>query len=188
MNRFRSLNLSWFLNLECFSCIKMCNRGEKTTARIVIEASLKITGVIFAVRGLVELFLDRSPIFYYLASVSAATVITVKILALFVHGPEMKKLSLRATLAESSNESAIQLIFVTIISLWARELTKTGLMSMISSIVMIGKSSAESYLTFGSKNELEEVSVLKHIFLLSTISPPFSLDGFLKPRALLTDP
>ena len=46
---------------------------------------------------------------------------------------------------------------------------------MISSIVMIGKASAESYLTFGSKNELEGVSVSQHICLLATTAPAFIL-------------
>ena len=76
----------------------------------------------------------------------------MKILALFVHGPEMKKLSLKATLAESSYESAIQLIFVALISLWAKHITLTGGMLMASSLVMIGKSAAEGNLTFGPKN------------------------------------
>ena len=46
---------------------------------------------------------------------------------------------------------------------------------MISSIVMIGKASAESYLTFGSKNELEGVSVYQHLCLLATTAPAFIL-------------
>ena len=45
--------------------------------------------------------------------------------------------------------------------------------NMISSTVMIGKSSAESYLTFGSENELEGISVGKHICLLATLAPAF---------------
>ena len=165
--------LSWFLNVDC---IKMFNR-ERTTLRIAVEALVKISVVVYPIMGLGYLFFDseREPIFYLLARVSVALVMTVKILALFVHGPEMKKLSLRATLAESSNESAVQLIFVSLISFWARELSTRGLMSMTSSIVMIGKASAESHLTFGSKDELDGVSLKQHICLLAKTAPVFIL-------------
>ena len=164
--------------------LKMLN-CERTTINILIIGSLQIIGVTSAIGGLILLLYadkktDSSPIFFSLASVSTATIITVKILALFVHGCEMKKLSMKATWAESSNESAIQLIFVAIISLWSREITHTGKMSMISSIVMIGKSSAESYLTFGSRNELEGISLWKHTCLLLTISPAFILTALFR--------
>ena len=114
-------------------------------------------------------------IFFGLAIVSTVIVISVKLLSVFVHGPEVKKLSLKATLAESSNESAFQLIFVAIISLWAKDVTETGVMSMVSSLMMIGKAAAESHLTFGPRNELENVPLKKHIALLATISPVFIL-------------
>ena len=168
--------MRWFLNVDF---LKMCNR-QKTTMNMGIEVSVKIVAGILAHVGLAVLLMidkdtESGPIFFSLALLSAAIVIAVKFLALFVHGPEMKKLSLRATLAESSNESTMQLIFVAIISLWSRETTNAGLMSMISSIVMIGKASAESYLTFDSKNELKGVSVCRHICLLATVAPAFIL-------------
>ena len=96
----------------------------------------------------------------------------------------MKKLSLKASLAESSNESVFQLIFVALISFWAKETTTTGLMSMTSSIVMIGITAAESHLTFGLKNELEGVSVFKHVKLLATFLPVFILTAMFRIGSL----
>jgi len=125
-------------------------------------------------------FTDSSLIFFTLAVISATSVLTVKVLAVFVHGPEMKKFSLKATMAESSYESAIQLIFVILISLWADKVSPKGLMSMLSSIVMIGKSSAENYLTFGSKNLLSDASLGQQLRLLATTSPVFILTAIFR--------
>ena len=120
-------------------------------------------------------FGSPNSIFFCLAVISTAAVLTIKLLAVFVHGPEMKKLSLKAAMAESNNESAVQLVFMILISLWAKEVSSTGLMSMLSSIVMIGKSSAENYLTFGSKNLLRDASLGQQLLLLATTSPVFVL-------------
>ena len=119
-----------------------------------------------------------------LAVVSAALVIGVKVLALFVHGPEMKKLSLKATLAESSYESAIQLIFVALISLWAKEISNSGFMSMASSLVMIGNSAAEGHLTFGPKNLLDGVSLWQHVTLRAKYVPVFLFTALFRVGSL----
>ena len=49
---------------------------------------------------------------------------------------------------------------------------------------MLGKTSAESYLTFGSKNELKGVSVWKHIFLLASTGPPFVLTALFRVASI----
>ena len=49
---------------------------------------------------------------------------------------------------------------------------------------MIGKAGAESYLTFGSKNELEGVSLPKHICLLATTSPVFIVTAVFRVGSL----
>ena len=46
----------------------------------------------------------------------------------------MKMFSQKATMAESNHESAIQLLFVILISLWAKEVSITG-QSMLSFVV-----------------------------------------------------
>ena len=125
-------------------------------------------------------FGSPNSVFFSLAVISTAAVLTIKLLALFVHGPEMKKLSLKAAMAESNNESAVQLVFTILISLWAKEVSPTGLMSMLSSIVMIGKSSAENYLTFGSKNLLGDASLQQQFLLFATTSPVFILTAIFR--------
>ena len=152
----------WFINVDfCNFCFKLI-----AVAGALVGLPILLT---------IDMKLESSPIFLSLASVSAAIIIAVKLLAVFVHGPEMKRLSLRASLTESSNESAMQLIFVGLISMCAKKTSVTGLLSMASSLLMVGKAAAETYLTFGNKEELKETSLLKHVTLLATFSPVFIL-------------
>ena len=96
--------LNWILSVD-FARMLNC---EKTTTLKVIEASnrssIKTVGVMGFISGLIAL-LYQDCINFSLAVVSATIIILVKIL--FVHGREMNKLSLKATLAESSNKSAM---------------------------------------------------------------------------------
>ena len=141
---------------------------------------LKFFAIVVVWMSVVRALSSNSPIYFGLALISSLSVLTVKVLELFVHGPEMKKISLKATMAESSNESAGQLMFVIIVSLWAKEVTATGLMSMLSSIIMIGKSSTESYLSFGSKNLLRDASLGRQFFLFAITSPVFILTAIFR--------
>ena len=146
----------WFINVDfCNFCFKLI---AVAGAHVVLPILLTI-----------DMKFESSPIFLSVASVSAAIVIAIKLLAVFVHGPEMKKLSLKASSTESSNESAMQLIFVGLISMCAKKNSVTGLLSMASSLLMVGKAAAEGYLTFGNKDELKEASLPRHITLTSGV-------------------
>ena len=115
--------------------------------------------------------------FYYSAVLSSIMVIGVKVLALIVHGPEVKKLSTRVTSAESQYESSLQLLLVVTICLKTETLPDaTSVSSILSSILVIGKSGAESYLTFGEENMLEKCGqgwkgLVNKLRLLGTYSP-----------------
>ena len=105
-------------------------------------------------------------------------VLSVKVMALVVHGPELKKLSTRMTSSESQYESSLQLLLVLVICFKTGEFTSSSISSLLSSVVMIGKSGAESYLTFGSENLLEQTGpgwrgLLKKLKLLATYAPVF---------------
>ena len=82
--------------------------------------------------------------------------VSVKLTAMFVHGPEVRRLSTRMTSSESKYESSLQLMVVLAICLNSGKVSKPCASSLASSIVMIGKSGAESYLTFGSENLIEQ--------------------------------
>ena len=120
----------------------------------------------------------RPHYYYYSAMLSAAMVLGVKLLALFVQGPETKKLSVRLTSAESQYESSLQALMVVAICLKKESLTANSISSLLSSMLVISKSGAESYLTFGGENKLENCGsgwkgFLNKLRLLATYSPVF---------------
>ena len=109
--------------------------------------------------------------FYFAAIVSSIMVLSVKMVALFVHGPELKKLTTRTTSSESRYESSPQLILVLAICFKSGNFTLYSASSLLSSILMIGKSGAESHLTFGSENLIEKTGrgwrgLLKKTYIL----------------------
>ena len=123
---------TWILSVDFLCGLKIGKKnGMITTWRVIIGTIIKLALCFYGFPKLVQCIPlqwtgfpgpQSTGIFKVIAVMSAALVIGVKVLALFVHGPEMKKLSLKATLAESSYESAIQLILVALISLWAKEI------------------------------------------------------------------
>ena len=113
----------------------------------------------------------------------------MKVAAIFVHGPEMKKLSTRTTSSESQTESTLQLILVLTICLTTGKFTWSSVSSLLSSVVMIGKSGAESYLIFGRENLLEQTGpgwrgLLKKLKFLATYSPVFIATASFRLTAL----
>ena len=116
--------------------------------------------------------------FYFTAILSTIMVLSIKVIGLFAHGTELKKLSTRMTSSESQYESSLQLMLVLVICLTTGKFTWSSISSLLSSVVMIGKSGAESHLTFGSENLLEQTGpgwrgLLKKLKLLSVYSPVF---------------
>ena len=128
--------------------------------------------------GLIVLMFEDTVYFYFTAILSTIMVLSVKLAAIFVHGPEMKKLSTRMTSSESQYESSLQLMLVLVICLKTGKFTWSSASSLLSSVLMIGKSGAESYLTFGSKNLLAETGggwrgLIKKLKLLAMHAPVF---------------
>ena len=116
--------------------------------------------------------------FYVTAILSVVMMVSVKLTAMFVHGPEVRRLSTRMTSSESKYESSLQLMVVLAICLNSGKVSKPCASSLASSIVMIGKSGAESYLTFGSENLIEQTGrgkegLLKKLKLFGSYAPVF---------------
>ena len=116
-------------------------------------------------------------------------VLGVKSAAMMAHGPQLKKLSTRMTSSESQYESSLQLLLVISISFKTGKLPLSSASSLLSSILMIGKSGAESHLTFGKENLLEQTGrgfkgLLGKIKLLAIYSPVFCLTAAFRLTAL----
>ena len=126
---------------------------------------------------------------YFTAILATIMILSVKVATIFVQGPEMKKLSMRMTSLESRSESSLQLMLVLVICFKTGKFTWSSANSLLSSVLMIGKSGAESHLTFGRENLLEQTGpgwrgLFKKLKLLTTYSPVFIATAAFRLTAL----
>ena len=127
---------------------------------------------------------------FSLAIACTIPLLGTKVLALFAHGPEMRKLVVRTTSSECQFESALQLWLLA----WIFQSTGEykgliWLSSGLSSILLIGKSGAESSLTFSEQIDFHEVPLKKKLGLLFLCAPVFILSALFRiiTLALITD-
>jgi len=125
---------------------------------------------------------DAFVICIILAITVAVLVLSIKILAVFVHTEQVRKLSVKATNYEGSYESSLQLL--NIMNVWLigiDDFEDSEKMAMASSLVMIAKSGAENFLTFGAENLMsDERSILSKLRILAKFIPVFLLTGFFR--------
>ena len=138
---------------------------------------------------LVYILVEIPTFFYFTAILSTIMVLSIKVVALAVQGPQLKKLSTRMTSTESQYESSLQLFLVLAIIILTGTITWMRWMSLLSSFLMIGKSGAESYLTFGRANLIEQTGsgwrgLLKKLKLLAIFSAVFVLTTVARLTAL----
>ena len=114
-----------------------------------------------------------------MAYVSATFIVGVKMLGVFCHGPEMRRLVLRATEAEAQFEAALQLALVATIFLASGRWTTRSLLSGTTSILVIGRVGAHNFFT-GQQEELERASLLCKISVAISVLPVFVLTALFK--------
>ena len=88
------------------------------------------------------------------------------------------------TAAESQYEAALQLFLVIYTTLLSGNLTFASLSSALSSITMIGKAGAESFLTFQQSDKLEGAGMLKKLKLLLFYAPLFIITSIFRVGTL----
>ena len=151
--------------LCCHCCKgKLCNNLGNVLSLVLLG------GLIYLLLGLSA---NNPTVSFVSALLSAGFILGVKLLAVFLHGPQMKRLSVRITSVESHFESALQLGLVLSIWLSGGEITMSAIFSATSSVTMIGKAGAESFLTFGGENKLEGLNLGGKLGLLAWTSPVF---------------
>ena len=81
------------------------------------------------------------------------------------------KWSIRVSAVESQWEASLQLFLVATkggqLFFLCGQLTQASLWSILSSVAMIGKVGAESFLTFGQESKLDNLSFVRKIGLLA---------------------
>ena len=116
-------------------------------------------------------------IFRVPAILSCCLVLGVKVVAVLVHTPEVAQFSASLTTTEMSVESPFQLLLLLHILLSGGE---APIGSMVSSLLVIGKGSAEAYLAAPPLNRLQGKPFLEKLWLVSIYIPVFSLTAFFR--------
>ena len=122
-------------------------------------------------------FAKQPTIFKYPALVCSLFTLGVKILAVFLHTPEMIEFSLNASTAESSYESSTQLLFLLHIWLSGGHMYFTA---MVSSTLVIGKVGAENILMKGQENKMKDKSFLEKVVLLLRYTPVIAMTALFR--------
>ena len=122
-------------------------------------------------------FVMQPTVFKYPALLCSLFTLGVKILAVFLHTPEMIEFSLNASSAESSYESSAQLLFLLHIWLSGGHMYFSA---MVSSILVIGKVGAENILMKGQENKMKDKSFLEKVGLLARFTPVLALTALFR--------
>ena len=113
-------------------------------------------------------FVNHPTIFKYPALAISFFTLSVKVLALFVHTPEVTKFSLKISSAESSYEAPAQLLFL--LHTWLSG-GQVYISTMVSSVLVIAKVGAENILTKGEEDKMKDKSFLEKVALLARFMP-----------------
>ena len=170
-----SAGLCWmFVCLPpCFLCIEMAVSKKRT---ICFQLMLLGLGLCFTA-SCAYLTAWNPGFFFYPAVFLCFFLLGGKILPVFIHTPEMKQFSTHLSHVECSFEASCQLVLIMHIWVAGGELHYG---SMISSVVVIGKVSAENYLMAGPENLLADKSFAKRIALTLWYMPVFALTAFFR--------
>ena len=107
-------------------------------------------------------------VFKYSAMIVSACILSIKMVAVFVHLPAVKAVSRSLTEHESTYESSLQLFILLYIWLSTGQMY---LLTIISSVLVISKDAAENYLTSEPENMLQSKKVLSRILLVGKYLP-----------------
>ena len=122
-------------------------------------------------------FANQPTVFKFPALLCSAMAVGVKIVAMFVHTPQVTEFSLNASKAESSYECSLQLLLL--LHIWLSG-GYMHLSAMVSSTVVIGKVGAENLLMKGEENKMEDKSFLEKVALLACYSPVVALTALFR--------
>ena len=122
-------------------------------------------------------FVNQPTIFKYPALASSLFTLSVKVVALFVHTPEVAKFSLKISSAESSYEAPAQLLFL--LHAWLSG-GQMYISTMVSSVLVIAKVGAENILTKGEEDKMKDKSFLEKVALLARFMPLTALTAIFR--------
>ena len=113
-------------------------------------------------------------LFRPVAYVCSAIFLGVKLLAVFLHTPEITAFSLKLSQVENSTEGPPQLLLIQHVWLSGGALHWD---TLLSSLLVMGKSGAEAYLTAGPRDRLTGKPYLDRLLLVLNYLPVFMLNA-----------
>jgi hypothetical protein len=117
-------------------------------------------------------------IFKYSAVIVSIFILIVKTIAVFVHTSEMKKLSEH----ECTYESSFQILIL--LHIWLST-GKLYFLTVVGSVLNIGKVAAESYLIKGRENKLKNKPIFEKILLVVKYVPVMSITAIFRLGCLM---
>ena len=121
-------------------------------------------------------------IFKYSAVIVSISILIVKTVAVFVHTSEMKKFSQKLSEHECTYESSFQILIL--LHIWLST-GKLYFLTVVSSVINIGKVAAESYLIKGRQNKLENKPIFEKLLLVVKYVPVMSLTVIFRLECLI---
>ena len=138
---------------------------------------LNVATVIISVATWVTCFLVNPLLFKYPAQVTGLFMVSTKVLAVFVHLPEIKQFSMKMTFLETNLESTSQLNLL--LNVWLQG-GSLYLSPILSSILVIGKNNTEIYLADNPENKLKGKTSLEKLQLVFSHLPRNSTTIFFR--------
>lgn len=185
---------STMLLLSLLGGLKLRKRDNACTSHWLSQAACSTFQLILFLAGTVGAYFTAihcKELFLGLSLPCSALQISIKLTAIFVHGPTMKKAMTRINALESQYEANLQLLFVGITILQSKKgPTYVDFSSAASSLLIIAKAGVENLLTFGSVNKMEDqpcsailCSFVKYVplFFFTTV---FRITGLLAPTSI----
>ena len=145
-----------------------------------VNTTIVVATTLVATSALALGFLLNPLLFQYPATILGCSNVGVKVLAVFVHTPEMKALSVRVSSFEYTTESSLQLLLL--LHLWLSG-GPLYLFTILSSLLVIGKCGAEEYLMGNPENLLKDMNAMGKLWLIIKYIPLFSLTALFRVGA-----
>ena len=156
------------------------NVGDSLWARGPV-LFLFTAGIGLLLGGLLWSIVHSPASLFYPAVLSAALLLAIKLMALVIHTPDMKRVSAMASSSEGNFEAAYQLLLMLLT--W---LTGGGvhILSIAASVLVIGKTRSERHLISQPKLKMQEKTFERKVLLVATYIPIFSLAAIFRIGSL----
>ena len=156
------------------------NVGDSLWARGPV-LFLFTAGIGLLLGGLLWSIVHSPAYLFYPAVVSAALLLAIKLIALVIHTPDMKRVSAMASSSEGNFEAAYQLLLMLLT--W---LTGGGMhiLSIAASVLVIGKTRSERHLSLQPDLKMHEKTFERKVLLVAAHTPIFSLAAIFRIGSL----